>query len=90
MSSPVKKNDIVAHATEDLHQEEVGDYLRTGRSGAYTKMEAIREHDHGKQELARKIVPPVRDPTDAKSAARVEHEIEKVHEHRTMMSHFTL
>lgn len=80
----------MAHATEALHTEEAGDYLRTGRSGTYTKMEIVYEHDHGKQELAaKKIVPPIKDPTDPQSAKKVENELEHVHEH-SMLGHFTL
>lgn len=92
MSSPNdNKNEAVIHATQVLHNEESSNYLRTGRSGTYTRLENVRDHDHGNQNLAaQKIVPPIKDPTNAKSAKKVENQIEHVHEHRTMLSHFTL
>ena len=93
MAQPASKqyNDrAVAHAKKVIHDEEVGDHLRTGRSGVNTKLAAIREQDHGKRQLARKIAPHFKAPSDPKQAMKVEHEIEHAHERRSLLSGFTL
>jgi len=80
---------VLSEAKELIHNEEAGDYLRTGRSSVNTKLMDVRQHDHGKQELAHKIVHSKK-PNDVDEALEVKHEIEHVHEHRTLLGEFTL
>ena len=87
---PTKRRDpAIAHAQAVVHQEERGDYFRTTRSGVTTKLADIRTHDHGKQELAHRIVhhaQAVQNPNSVRDAVEAEHEIEHIHEHRTLLS----
>lgn len=88
MPTNIEKTVAVQHAKDTIHDEEAGDYLRTGRSGVVTKLGALRQHDHGEQELAAHHV--VHTATRDGNAIKKEHEIEHVHEHRTLLSGFTL
>ena len=78
------------HAREAVHKEEQGDFFRTGRSGVNTKLADVRAHDHGKQELAHKVVhhaQVLKHPNVLhEEAVQAEHEIEHIHEHRTLLS----
>ena len=78
------------HAKEVIHAEEVGDFYRTARSGVQTKLADVRSHDHGQQKLAAKHIVHQKEPNDVTTAVKVEHAIEHVHEHRSLLSGFTL
>ena len=90
MSFSPKDNTTVTHAKEVIHEEEVGDYYRTGRSGVLTKLAHVRDHDHGKQELAAHKIVHAKEPNGPNETVEMEHKIEHVHERRTLMSGFTL
>jgi len=91
-NNDIKNQSKVAlnHAKAIIHDDEVGDFFRTGRSSAQTKLDDVRAHDHGHQELAYKHIVHQKEPTDAKEAIKIEHRLEHVHEHRTLLSGFTL
>ena len=78
------------HAQDVVHQEEQGDFFRTTRSGVNTKLADIRAHDHGQQELAHKIVHHAQVLKHSnmvkEETIQAEHEIEHIHEHRTLLS----
>lgn len=80
------------HAQEVIHQEEQGDFFRTARSGVNTKLADVRAHDHGKQELAHKIVHHAQVLKDSnllnEEAVQAEHQIEHIHEHRALLGGF--
>ncbi|CAB9519476.1 expressed unknown protein [Seminavis robusta] len=85
---------LVAHARVMVTEEEKGDLWRTGRSGVMSKLADVRAHDHGKQELAHKHIvhhaQTVAHPNNAHDALEAEEKIAHVHEHRTLLSGFTL
>ena len=85
---------LVQHAKASVLEEEKGDLWRTGRSGVATKLADVRAHDHGKQELAHKHVvhhaQTVDHPNNASDVLLAEQNIAHVHEHRTLLSGFTL
>ena len=91
-AAPSNRNQSAAfdHAIKVIHEEEMGDFYRTGRSSAQTKLANVRSHDHGKQELAFKHIVHHKEPTNTKLAMKEECDIEHVHEHRSLLSDYTL
>ena len=84
---------LVDHTKAVVEEEELGDFYRTIRSGVHTKLAHVREHDHGQQKMAHKVVRHAKTVTvqnNVHEAIKVEHELERVHEHRTLLSSFTL
>ena len=84
---------VFDHVKGVVHEEEVGDNWRTARSGVQTKLGDVRAHDRGQQAQARKIThhaQTVGRPNSVKEVLDAEHKIEHIHEHRTLLSGFTL
>jgi hypothetical protein len=85
---------LVEHAKVVVLEEEQGDFWRTARSGVTTKLANVRAHDQGKQELAHQHVvhhaQTVEHPNNVSDALLAEQRIAHVHEHRTLLSGFTL
>ena len=93
MTSIQQQDSAMNHAKAVIHQEEVADNWRTARSGVQTKLADVRAHDHGQQALAHKIThhaQSLEHPNNVKDAMKAEHNIEHIHEHRTLLSGFTL
>lgn len=88
--APARTLAATKHAQDVVHQEEQGDFFRTARSGVNTKLADVRAHDHGEQELAHKVVhhaQVLKHPSMLQQEiVQAEHEIEHIHEHRTLLS----
>lgn len=60
-------------------------HLRTGRSGAATRLAAMRDKDHGKQKMAHKIHNKA-NVANVNEALELEHNIDVAQVHRTIRS----
>lgn len=101
---------LVDHAKRMVHEENVGTFFRTARSGAYTNLARVRttrdDQNHprkrdGQRQAAAsrsRVVSsphpyhphaPIRDPNNFEEAKNIKHEIERIHEHRSLRSKFT-